>query len=569
MTETVKHEPGSIGHLVAAASVLVGIAIGCGEPSGPAQVVSVDVVPAARTLSALSDTTRFRAVAWDAVGDSIPGTQFVWASGDPAVAAIDPATGLVTAVANGTAVIWATAGGVSGTAEVMVQQAVATIGVASPRDTLRFYGDNVQLVATARDGLGNVVSSATFTWWSSNEPAVTVSGTGMATALASDTATIRASSGGQTGPVVVTASFLRWSFATGARVSTAPAVGADGTVYFGLPAYDDNVYALRPDGTVRWSFSTGYWVESVAVGAAGAVYVSAHNLYTLSPDGALEWSHAAAAGRYDSDIAIGADGTVYAASFSNAQQRYTLDAINADGTLRWSYDLDHYARGAPAIGADGTVYVGCWETLHALHPDGTLRWSYLMAGRTGSPAVGADGTVYVGASDYNLYALDADGTLRWSYPTGSIPNRSAAVATDGTVLVSSAGTLAALNPDGTLRWSRVLGRPVVSALGQPTIGTGGAVFVASHDTLYALDPDGNRQWFYPLTDPSDPSWGSPRGPMRPPALAPGGTLYAGLRAKGASYGYLWPINTGLDGLAKAPWPKFRHDNRNTANVSTQ
>ena len=49
--------------------------------------------------------------------------------------------------------------------------------------------------------------------------------------------------------------------------------------------------------------------------------------------------------------------------------------------------------------------------------DGTLKWSYSTGGLVqSSPAVGSDGTVYVGSFDNNLYAINPDGTLKWRMP---------------------------------------------------------------------------------------------------------------------------------------------------------
>ena len=62
---------------------------------------------------------------------------------------------------------------------------------------------------------------------------------------------------------------------------------------------------------------------------------------------------------------------------------------------------------SPAIGADGTVYVGSHDSnLYALNPDGTEKWSF-TAGKavSSSPAIGADGTIYVGSHDNNFYAI--------------------------------------------------------------------------------------------------------------------------------------------------------------------
>ncbi|MCH7472493.1 PQQ-like beta-propeller repeat protein, partial [bacterium] len=62
---------------------------------------------------------------------------------------------------------------------------------------------------------------------------------------------------------------------------------------------------------------------------------------------------------------------------------------------------------APAIGGDGTIYVGIeYNEFYAINPDGTLKWSYTTGGAVFSaPAIGADGTIYVGCDDGKLYAF--------------------------------------------------------------------------------------------------------------------------------------------------------------------
>lgn len=63
----------------------------------------------------------------------------------------------------------------------------------------------------------------------------------------------------------------------------------------------------------------------------------------------------------------------------------------------------------PAIGADGTVYVGSNDDkLYAFNPDGSLKWDSgtTIGGNVfSSPAIGADGTVYIGSDDDKLYAF--------------------------------------------------------------------------------------------------------------------------------------------------------------------
>ena len=48
------------------------------------------------------------------------------------------------------------------------------------------------------------------------------------------------------------------------------------------------------------------------------------------------------------------------------------------------------------------------NNLYAFNPDGTLKWSYTTGeGVLSSPAIGSDGTIYVGSWDKNLYAIGA------------------------------------------------------------------------------------------------------------------------------------------------------------------
>jgi hypothetical protein len=69
---------------------------------------------------------------------------------------------------------------------------------------------------------------------------------------------------------------------------------------------------------------------------------------------------------------------------------------------------------SPAIGADGTIYVGSsGNNFYAINPDGTEKWHLSISDSSSSPAIGADGTIYVGTWD-DLYAIGgplADGDL--------------------------------------------------------------------------------------------------------------------------------------------------------------
>jgi outer membrane protein assembly factor BamB len=60
------------------------------------------------------------------------------------------------------------------------------------------------------------------------------------------------------------------------------------------------------------------------------------------------------------------------------------------------------------------------DKFYAINPDGSQKWRLTTEQLTvfSSPAIGADGTIYVGSHDYNLYAINPDGSQKWSFTTG-------------------------------------------------------------------------------------------------------------------------------------------------------
>src|SRR5229473_2722430 len=76
------------------------------------------------------------------------------------------------------------------------------------------------------------------------------------------------------------------------------------------------------------------------------------------------------------------------------------------GTLRWKVELGREARSSPAIGPDGTIYIGSYDldttrrALHSISPEGMTNWIFLPGGAIiSSPSIGPDGTIYLGSTD--------------------------------------------------------------------------------------------------------------------------------------------------------------------------
>lgn len=226
-------------------------------------------------------------------------------------------------------------------------------------------------------------------------------------------------------------------------------------------------------------------------------------------------------GRYVfSSPAIGSDGTVYVGSANGR-----LYALRPDGTAKWSFPTGAEIQSSPAITRDGTICFGSADArVYALNSDGTKQWDF----RTGgvilcSPTLGADGTIYIGSRDGYYYALEPDGRLKWRFATGQYyTDMPAVIGPEGTILVSARGTIHALRHDGEQRWQKRLGSSmlgVAMAIDRGRIYATVAEDGPGRTLLFALTFRGDIVWQFTcgqVTAVANPSF---------PAIGPDGTIY--------------------------------------------
>lgn len=168
----------------------------------PAPVASLLVTPATAAL-VVGGTRAMTAVVLDANGGVLTGRTVNWTSTAPAVASVSDAGG-VTALTPGTTVIVATSEGRSATATVTVTPVpVATLQVTPGASTIT-SGGTQQLVATARDADGQLLTGRTVSWQSGTPSVATVSEAGLVSALTAGTTTITATSEGVPGTATIT-----------------------------------------------------------------------------------------------------------------------------------------------------------------------------------------------------------------------------------------------------------------------------------------------------------------------------------------------------------------------------
>ena len=174
---------------------------GSSTVSVAAPVASVSVTPASASLTT-GQTVQLTATPRDAGGNALTGRVVTWSSNNTSVATVN-STGRVTAVAAGSATITATSEGRNGTSAITVTvPPVATVSV-SPASTSVAVGGTVQLAVTLRDASGNVLSGRVVTWSSNATSVATVSVNGLVTALVIGSATVTATSEGQSGTAAI------------------------------------------------------------------------------------------------------------------------------------------------------------------------------------------------------------------------------------------------------------------------------------------------------------------------------------------------------------------------------
>lgn len=171
----------------------------------PAVVASVTVTFNSPTLS-VGQTTQAQAVARDAAGNVITGRAVMWIAEDPQFAGVS-ATGLVTALASGTAAVVAKIDGVIGVATITIS-ANAPLPVYSVQLTISpttiNAGQTASSAVVLRDSLGGVVTGQTIGWSSSKTTVASVGLGGVITGISAGSATITAASQGKNGSAGVT-----------------------------------------------------------------------------------------------------------------------------------------------------------------------------------------------------------------------------------------------------------------------------------------------------------------------------------------------------------------------------
>lgn len=177
-------------------------------PTAPAASLVRLSVTLSRASIQVGETALASAIGLDAGDRSVAVSGIAWQTSSPNIAAVS-ASGVVTAVAAGTATISATAAGKSASALITVTDVVRSTGrvTVSPDMGSVVTGQTLQMAAVVTDAAGAILPGRPLRWMSSSPGVATVSSSGLLTAVGAGTAIIIVASDGLTGssPITVTA----------------------------------------------------------------------------------------------------------------------------------------------------------------------------------------------------------------------------------------------------------------------------------------------------------------------------------------------------------------------------
>jgi len=206
----------------------------------------------------------------------------------------------------------------------------------------------------------------------------------------------------------------KWCFTTLEGVEGSPAVGYDGTIYATTldpgPDWKDvngYLYAINPkDGSLKWEYFIVGSPSAPTIGSDGTIYIGSDKdygyLYAIKSDGTEKWSIKISGKNCIGTVdfpRISSDGTIYIC----AEHIYKthLYAVNPNGNIKWTFTTKSWPRSAPTLDSNGVIYYSAGDNyFYVLNKNGivTLKIKITSDGEDSmimSPIINADGRVYV------------------------------------------------------------------------------------------------------------------------------------------------------------------------------
>jgi outer membrane protein assembly factor BamB len=385
--------------------------------------------------------------------------------------------------------------------------------------------------------------------------------------------------------------FDLWTSADGAapegRNLGSPSIDAyNGAIYVGTGETSGKigrVYAVNPDGTKKWVIAgdanTGFWNK----GSAATPRIN----YLMCP--------------MDENY-------VY---MGNGGSTGSVLAVNKTTGARHGYVTNAAGDGGPAGGVSGGLVMTKSKTLiwagqnnglfgvsaTALAAGGNTTWAWNLYNAApnktseypnGSPAIGDDGSVYVGATftanDNRILAFTANGVTKWETQLGEIgklDQGGVVIGADGTIIVSlkraegqSNGGIVALKPaDGAVEWrygipEDVSGTPAIDQAGNIHFGTQSGNYYVIKSTGTAAELVVKRDIAALIAETGNTDWIAETGRIwSSPTIGDDGVIYIGITntSDNTKSALVALTDPGITGVADSAWP-MRGQNRKHTNT---
>lgn len=280
-------------------------------------------------------------------------------------------------------------------------------------------------------------------------------------------------------------------------LGSTPAVATNGTIYVTTDT-PGSLQAISPAGGVKWTVSPGSAsaseFSSPAIGNDGTIYFGSFGgeFYAVrdnGTNGVILWTNDFGYPIYASP-AIAPNGDVFVAN-ANVAGEGILRSLTPAGSVVNTWNLPGPTYSSPTFDATGRVYIGSSSGLYAFDPgnSNTQRVWNIADQIFASPTIASNGMIYIGGGS-NLYEFNPNGNTGHVWETDGMIKSSPTVDSDGSIIVGSynedlfLSDLFAFNPNGTTNW--VLALDDFVFYDSPLIQRDGTIYMTDENNLYAV-----------------------------------------------------------------------------------
>lgn len=289
---------------------------------------------------------------------------------------------------------------------------------------------------------------------------------------------------------------LNFGGLTGYVKTSNPVFSPDGkTMYVPTSTPAGHLFAID---VVSGEFKWVYAINKITYGGGalvapdGTIYQCVRdktidNVYAINPDGTKKWSR-----QLDGPVgafpALSADGVLYCVT--NKSTLYALDA--SSGTIKWEQSLDGATGSAVVIDKVGNIYAGTNAAIYAFRPNKEQIWKLEGVNVTEQATFALkDQMLYATLKDAGgLVAVDmTNGTKKWTYPTAKGDAYFPIIDKNGNIYFTEKGsqTVHAVNADGTKIWEKNVGNNLNYSGG--ALSTDGILYVGTQSNYKVLGLD--------------------------------------------------------------------------------